>query len=484
MSRNMPRYGTNPNSVRATLTGNNQSFDGSLHDVSGIGAFFKCDTSPPTTDIEYEAVITSENASPITRKAIIIHNGNGSDPKVRGIRFVRPLYEQDIAALVDGYSPRIDGQSSPEFVLAQKDYDEINEEIRAIQSCRSTIFIGTNAVVGAATMTTAVIIAHVWGLPGSPTFPFRWAMFGSSVTAVLLMVGILATIEKARAINLRKAFQAALTEYIRDGQAPPSYQGWSFLRFAQSDCGNRRKSAVEMCPHIKKYNAKREEERQNRTPVGNKKLDNPPETCWTLGKFETTKLRSGKRTVPGSLDSFMSLSGMIYAGLFTAVAGSASWFLFETVGQFWKNKTPQNPLYLKYAILAFAIGLVLGVGKHFFPKRLRRKNKQRSEVNERTDLGVKVARGITIIGLLVVVGIGVSSFLEFGPPVFRYVIFGVLAASASYLAVFLINQLKKVRKGLYSFEALYASWRLVLEDCCLRIPKRKRDEIESEMMSA
>ncbi|MCG3180437.1 MAG: hypothetical protein BIFFINMI_02798 [Phycisphaerae bacterium] len=139
--------------------------------------------------------------------------------------------------------------------------------------------------------------------------------FGTLLALALLTVGILSTIEKARAMHYRRGFLSALSVHLLKGAAPPGYLGWSALRSIRILCGPYEKSG-QCCRHRDYMAAKNSPKKDSPSTAPQWKR------CWDLGAEEATVLQH-KRILPGMLESFMSLSGMLYSaayGLVVAIA--------------------------------------------------------------------------------------------------------------------------------------------------------------------
>jgi hypothetical protein len=115
-----------------------------------------------------------------------------------------------------------------------RDVTQVNDEICHIQSCRSNIFARTITCLAAAAIGLgALAFAHALERPS--------IALGGGIAFGLFVVGIFATVEKARAINMRKGYLAALSDLRVRGELPGDYAGWSQMRLVMSECGTRRK---------------------------------------------------------------------------------------------------------------------------------------------------------------------------------------------------------------------------------------------------
>ena len=170
--------------------------------------------------------------------------------------------------------------------LARADYDQVGSEILAIRGCRSNIFLGTIAATA-----TWLMAATGLFITNQLTDTNYWVVIGAALPFVLLTIGILATIEKARSINYRRGFLAALAEYLRHDVPPPNYLGWAHLHQTRSEC--RARMASKLCPSETKY-------------------------CWEEGRAKHTDLTNNKHVYANMLDSFTAFTSCVY-GLFYAV---------------------------------------------------------------------------------------------------------------------------------------------------------------------
>ncbi len=371
------------------------------------------------------------------------------------------------------------------YQLVLRDSKEVSEELRGIQACRSQIFIGTLAAVGAVAMTTIAISAakfpaeddlsrlitattSFFGLNDENAvskflFIWPWILTGAVVAEILLVIGILSTIEKARAINLRKGFLAALEPYLLRKATPRNYQGWALLKFAYSECGRRHKT--DDCAYKKKCkNSQR---------------------CWTAGNYAAERLTEKKASFPGTFDSFMSLSSMVFACLFVAVVLSGTWaFLCLACYSIELN--------ILWLVGIYAGSLFWGIVIAYLPerhkKRIRRERLRQGVARVKSELIVRLCSWAFIF---IIILTGTSFLMSWIPyfvesPAFNITfkliaIFGV-GMSSGVLGFYLYAQMRRVRKGLYSVEALHHSWTYVLQHCCLMPEVAPRENVEWEML--
>jgi len=387
-----------------------------------------------------------------------------------------PLYDNELAALA---AERPESEAIKQ--IASVDYQDVSEQIRYVQSCRSHIFIGSLAAVAAATMTTGVIIASL------TTYPM-WVhlltlILGSLVGGILLTIGIMATIEKARAINYRKAFRSVLGSFLLKDSTPPLYAGWASLETRQKQCRANRENGI--CPFIRRYNAEFDEyeKKKKKKKPGENIGDGPelPETCWTIGKEEGDQAYPDLKQslIPSAYDSFMSLSGFVYAALYLIIWGITMGCTYVLL---WKYSDVPGLL----VIVSAVVGLALGSGLCYADRRHVRKSKvvgKRHPKRNKSGVspGSKFARILfwgSVIGLIpLIMGATIFKDTEF---VFWAMLglAGLPTAILAAVAVIFIDQLGKVQKGIYSVRSLSFSWRRVLLSCHYKFIMRPRGDLE------
>jgi hypothetical protein len=173
--------------------------------------------------------------------------------------------------------------------LAYTDIDEVRQEVRSIQSCRSQIFVSTMVAMGAS------VVAVGASMLKDNTFSWLWVSIGALVAFILLIIGITATLEKDRAINIRRGFLSAMTSLVRNGKVSLAYRGWTHMHQCLLACGVLRQLPVAECPY----------------PKGT-------QSCRDRGLNAANPLLRDKRPVPALLDSFTSASTHVYGGWFAA----------------------------------------------------------------------------------------------------------------------------------------------------------------------
>ena len=285
-----PRYSAR-SEVSALLGGEGgHQNEGKAVDVSASGAYLSNSPIPGhTARVEFCIKNPGNGADhTIDRNCSLLAGREGASGGC-AVRFHRPLSGAELA----GVAAVPSGTGSLD--LARRDYREVHEEIRAIQRCRNNIFLGTLAAI-ATWITGAVGMALSHPLGGADQVGQAiWVLVGASVPYFLLTVAILATIEKARAINVREGFLCALTDFIRHDAAPPNYLGWPQLRCNRAECRARHDAGL--CPTSPKY-------------------------CWETERGKHEGVNRSKHVVSNVLDSFTAFSSLVYSMLYLVTAGT------------------------------------------------------------------------------------------------------------------------------------------------------------------
>ena len=233
--------------------------------------------------------------------------------------------------------------------LVHMDYGDVSGELRDIQKCRSDLFIRTVTTVAAASLAAGAA-------KFSNRLGWEFSFYAFTIGTILLTIGILGTIEKARAINQRKGFLASLTDFLRYGKAPRGYRGWSHLRQAISECGARRGREPTQC--IRKI--------RNHTH------------CWEEGKNQarTEFPLTFKKMAPSMLDSFTSLVTWVYALTYIAVITGLGLSIFFTI-----SSNMEHPEYLMGGLVGggIVLALVCVGGYYYYQLRQLRKGRHSFE---------------------------------------------------------------------------------------------------------
>ncbi len=104
--------------------------------------------------------------------------------------------------------------------LMQGDYDRVAQEIIQERSSRGMVFVTT---LGA--MSTAAFALIALTNNSGVSLP-RWILWGTLIPMILLIISILVTIHKTRAINLRTSYLATLNSCIAGKTIPKFFGGW------------------------------------------------------------------------------------------------------------------------------------------------------------------------------------------------------------------------------------------------------------------
>lgn len=473
-----PRHRVNKLPIEITLDGRKQ--EGILVNVSRAAACLNDVSFMDSQGVPHTKTYLPEKTGKILIKPFsheiierdckILRIGEGPIPTCV-IEFEGGLTSPDINAIAM-HAPEADDYK---LDMAKEDQQAVRDELLSIQECRSHVFVGTIASLGAAAVAVGMAIAN------APVHQDAgWVLAGACVAAFLLLIGILATVEKARAINLRRGFLAALANYLRLGQAPPSYCSWSNLQHLQNSCGQRRESGE--CTQMKRYEKQKKEYDIARTKYVQDSKNRPPgpeplrrETCWTLGAFEQESTNSHRELVPGVFDSFMSFSGVVYCisyGLVSMVlVGSLFVIFFE--------RNLANWLTLSGCI---AGGMMMGPFLVYYSPKITHKKK--SNNSDRTEPVRKLVRWISCAGVLIIIVLTTIGLCMYVPTNVASLVASTAIALAtawvSGLAVFLVYQLAKVRKGLYSVGSMCSAWRHVFLECQHEHPLRDREALDKE----
>lgn len=278
-----PRYATKKD-VTAILTVDGEKLvESNPIDISCGGAYLK--VAKPNTK-NARIVLTVPEPFPdktfkVERECNILEGRAGADGCA--IRFDQALSGEALAKFA------ADSSTVGSLNLARTDYTEVFSEINSIQTCRSQVFLGTLAAIAAwVAGAIALVVTNKLVSIGI------WTLFGAVVPYVLLTIAVLISIEKSRALNVRRGFLAALTEYLRHDTAPPNYHGWAHLRITVSEC--RARMAAKLCPHEDIY-------------------------CWEEERNKHGRLTSKKHPISNLLDSFTALSAAVYAAIYVITVG-------------------------------------------------------------------------------------------------------------------------------------------------------------------
>ena len=228
--RRRPRFPTSD--VQAELITENERYAGVLLDISTLGV---CLRGPQLLTGHGNVTFSRDGAHFLTLPGRVARSTTDcSGDAYVGFEFDNELHPNEIADVLRGNDP-----GNAEFAVATRDHEEVWQEIRAIQACRTNIFIATIGTIAVTSMT-------VWGFYLEGILDWPGVCVGMGVTFALFVIGVLSTVEKARAINLRRGFLAALAPYMRGELTFKNYWGWIQFKNCPSECGTLRRA--EFCP--------------------------------------------------------------------------------------------------------------------------------------------------------------------------------------------------------------------------------------------
>lgn len=405
--REYPRH-TLSKSLRAVLYSNTEGEkDGCIQNVSRSGAFLRnC-----FIDGECKAIkLKPKDKKSITKKCKVIRM-DYNDRNWLAIKFEPALSEYEINVIRGVY---FTGDKA-NYDFAKSDRFEIFRETYQIKSCSSNVFIWAIGLIS-----TIVIAIYTLAIQ-------KYLSFTTTLPAIISMIGIftiavLYNIEKARAINKREGFMAALDFYLNKGEGPYNYKGWVNLKHSLAECGAGRRAMI--CP-------------REISPPPNKE-----KTCRDIGEIKAGKLLYAKREVPSILDSFVVLTSILYAILYiiliTCFSLSLSMMNKEIYG-----------LSILMTFISFSIGFLIGL--------------------------VLWKNWITVIAFIIGIiasyitgtliinyDIGIASFIINYAIVMASLCSGVLLG---LLAWFLSRQVRILRIKHNSFEACMYTWLEVIDNC-------------------
>ncbi len=122
--------------------------------------------------------------------------------------------------------------------LIKDDIEQVQAELRQRRQCRHVVFV---AVMGAMVTSGFALIALMQH--GKEEQWQRWALLGSFIPLFTLSVGILVSINKVRAVNVRSGYISALHDYIIKDKKVSNYGGWQLAIRATKFCSNVRASS-------------------------------------------------------------------------------------------------------------------------------------------------------------------------------------------------------------------------------------------------
>ena len=252
--------------------------EGRVQDISQSGAFlWECYTEKDTSKVSFQI----HHKKPIEKKCRIVRK-DIRDPWIV-VSFDKPLsrFEFDRIKGANG-SIYLPGNHET-YDLAKIDRAEVFKEANQIKTCSSNYFIWSIGLILPFTLA-------IWALVLEKKLNAISA--SSSMIGIMMAfcVAVFSNIEKARAINKREGFIAALDFYLKDRQGPMNYRGWVNLKHCYGECGARRRAKI--CP-------------KSVDPKSNS-------ACRDIGEKKAIIIRLEKRVFPSILDSFISLTSFSY----------------------------------------------------------------------------------------------------------------------------------------------------------------------------
>lgn len=335
----------------------------------------------------------------------------------------------------------------------EADRTRVDSQLKDIQACRATFAISSLGVVVAGLLTTMIITANVFSnaysnshsISAASARSIPWALVGIGIGACLLFVGILAGIEKVRAINQRKALLILFDQWIQNDKFSYKYPGLStLLHLSLPQCGWLRANGF--CPKLIRE--------KNINPNDN--IRRP--RCWIEGENDAASWSKHQRKhlLTGPLNSFTAFTAFIYASTWVfymiLILGLASYeldllgaklsilsgvaFGGISVGSLWMLylASPTLPMNRPPKIIAWVsvVALMLSSLLWIVPPHL-------SEIQS----------------------LGITSFRYWGLFFFA---FGLGAMSS-----FLLHQLYYIRNGKHSLEAYFHGWRHAAHNCHVQL---------------
>ena len=331
-----------------------------------------------------------------------------------------------------------DGESLESMRL---DYGRIHQEILSNRTVRAATFLMTVTALGTAGFALiAMIKSSTPAMMESPTLGSdwrKWVSLGMFIPLSVVLTAIVVLLQTTRAIHLRVGYLAALGEYLSGRKSvKKKYPGWALANIIRERCNNALLGSTK------------------KTLCGEDKIKMA--SCVDLANAEAKKhndnVRLSKTFFP--VRSFTSLAATVY-GILLIVVGSA------TVFAFWRGLDMQWSANMRSETLipialSFASVFVLLVVYLIITVCIRMGSKRwlpllRFGPSFIIGLGFLYAVPTSIIRLL---GIWRQSWHV----CFGYAFGGVCLILAG-LGILLVYRVYLLRKGKYSQETYYHTWR-------------------------
>ena len=373
---------------------------GELVDISMSGGFIdRCCVLENAAQITLPIYRSKE----ISRGFSVVRNQVEADPKKSwmAVKFDTPLSEYELGQLQGQNGNTIKPGSTKMFGLCKLDRAEILTEAQGIKACASNIFICTMGILPTVTLA-------VWSLALNGPWTVTATLPAMVLAMFFFLVAALLNIEKLRSINEREGYVWALDYYLSLGRGPAEYRGWMSFKRCLKECGARRRA--NLCPrHI---------------------LPDEHTTCWNEGEVKAGLIMSAKKFLPGILDSFMTLTSIVYLSVYGVLLSLFGLSLGLTVEKLCHIPALQ-------IIMIFVAGAIMS-----------------SVIGRYSRVVVGIFIGMILSGILGAVYPILVLFASF-------CVGAILGVCAWYIA----RQFRELRLGKYSPETYLGTYFLVFEHC-------------------
>lgn len=400
-----------------TLIDRNKRTTGTLSNVSVYDAYLAgCSSTQQDVIVE---IWTPKGD--IRRKCRIVR----PEPTGCAIEFKPSLSHTEIAQIVEGYAETTMLVACSVTDMAQRDSVEVNEELRAIQGCRSNVFLATIGAMAAAVVTIGGYVGP------QPTNNPAHVLLGLIMTFALFVIGVFATIEKARAINIRKAFLKVLSRLLLDASLPSSYLGWSRLKDMLFLCGTLHR-------------------------VGVCVLGNTPDSkprCKNAGLDDSECLHRATQTIPCIFDSFMSLSSSVYSAVYVFIVIGAGYSLAKTLT--FTNLAGSRYQFLATWPLLTYISVAFGFLSVLFLLRWK----------------------WPLVGLALIPAFAPIVAARAELPIHGAAVAFIFGGFLGALGWYLLCQVYLLRRGKHSVLTYYYTWERIIQICSESIPEPRKLQV-------
>ena len=315
------------------------------------------------------------------------------------------------------------------FDPVREDLDTVSTDLRQRRACRHTMFI---AIVGGMATSGFALIALIQQ-SGGPNQWHKWILVGMTIPLLILLVGVTTAINKARAINIRSGYLAAVAYYVHNGKKMPYFGGWlNALR------------AARICANLTFADA------NDMTPCGRRDGDDCVAEAKKEAEWINRTIQTWRREI---VKSFTVMTAMIY-GLLSIAAGVA--VTTSTIKLINSGETASS-LRVLVGVITFAVP-ILGALLTLFG-------------NSRSVQSIRIilCYGMMVLGGSAISGAAMYRLFPDGERSEWISVFGLGGGFLfiASLGILLFDQIYRVRKGDYSFETYYHLWRLRFERCPL-----------------